>query len=144
MNRWDDYFCRLAKEVASMSTCLRRKVGCVLVRDKQIISTGYNGVPSRVQHCTKCTRDGLPSGEKLELCRGAHAEQNAVAQAAKHGISVNGCTAYVTLQPCGSCTKSMINAGIVKIVYMEGYPEEMCFDLCNQAGVEICLAEVEK
>ena len=140
-NRWTNYFLRLVNEVASMSTCTRRKVGCVIVKDKQLVSTGYNSVPARVNHCEVCPREGWPSGEKLELCRGAHAEQNAIAQAAKHGISVNGATAYVNLQPCSECMKSLINAGIVEVVYTEGYPGTLTSELAWQSGVVLTKVE---
>ena len=136
-DKWHNYFCRLTLEVASMSTCLRRNVGCVIINGKQVVSTGYNGVPSGVPHCEKCPREGLPSGTGLELCRASHAEQNAVAQAAKHGIALDGCTAYVNLQPCNNCMKSLINAGIKKVVYMDGYPDDMTHDLAEKAGVKL-------
>lgn len=134
---WLAHYCRLTLEVASMSTCLRRAVGCIIVKDKQVVSTGFNGAPSGVPHCEKCPREGLPSGEKLELCIGAHAEQNAIAQAAKHGISVNGATAYVNVQPCSHCIKTLINAGIRKVIYMDGYPDEMTHDLAAKASVHL-------
>lgn len=135
--RWDNYFFDIALKVSEMSTCLRRNVGCVVVKDKQIVSTGYNGAPSGVPHCLECPRAALPSGEHLELCIGAHAEQNAVSQAAKHGISLQGGTLYVNLQPCSSCMKSIINAGIKTVNYLEGYPDTLTKYLAHEAGVEL-------
>jgi dCMP deaminase len=126
---WDDYFLSLANMVASRSTCLRRKVGAVLVKDKRILATGYNGAPSGLRHCLEigCMRDkmGIPSGERHELCRGLHAEQNALIQAAKLGFSVDGATLYCTTFPCSICAKMLINAGIIRIVYLEGYPDKL-------------------
>jgi dCMP deaminase len=126
---WDDYFLSLATMVASRSTCMRRQVGAVLVKDKRILATGYNGAPSGLQHCqeTGCLRDkmGIPSGERHELCRGLHAEQNALIQAAKIGFSVDGATLYCTTFPCVICAKMLINAGIIRIVYSEGYSDNL-------------------
>jgi dCMP deaminase len=137
---WDDYFLSLANMVASRSTCLRRKVGAVLVKDKRILATGYNGAPSGLQHCqdTGCMRDkmGIPSGERHELCRGLHAEQNALIQASKHGISVDGAILYCTTFPCAICTKMLINAGIIRIVYSEGYPDNLTQDLLDEAELD--------
>jgi dCMP deaminase len=126
---WDDYFLSLAGMVASRSTCIRRRVGALLVKDKRILCTGYNGAPSGLRHCHEigCLRDHLkvPSGERHELCRGLHAEQNALIQAAKHGISVEGAVLYCTTFPCVICAKMLINAGIIRIVYTEGYPDKL-------------------
>ena len=120
---WDEYFMGITELVAQRSTCLRRHVGAVLVRDKRIITTGYNGAPVNIKHCLDagCLREqmGIPSGERHELCRGLHAEQNAIIQAAIQGVNIQGATLYCTNMPCSICTKMLINAGIVKIFYRE-------------------------
>jgi dCMP deaminase len=138
---WDDYFMDIAALVARRSTCLRRSVGAVLVRDRRILATGYNGAPSGLQHCLDrgCLRDQLqiPSGERHELCRGLHAEQNAVIQAALHGVSVKGACLYCTNHPCVICIKMIVNAGIVKIVFREGYLDQMAKDMSVEAGIEV-------
>lgn len=130
---WDDYFMEIAKVVSSRSTCMRRSVGAVIVKNKQIVATGYNGTPKDLPHCevTGCLREQLhvPSGQMHELCRGIHAEQNAVVQAAYHGVSVNGGTIYCTHQPCVVCTKILINAGIKRIVYANPYPDKLAEDM---------------
>lgn len=135
---WDEYFMSIAGKVSERSTCLRRQIGAVVVRDKRILSTGYNGVPSGIEHCLTrgCLRDKLdiPSGERHELCRGIHAEQNAVIQAARHGISIDGSTVYSTTQPCIMCAKILINAGIAEIVYAGDYPDALSLELLNEAG----------
>ncbi len=125
---WDQYFMEIAEIVKTRSTCLRRQVGAVIVKDNRIITTGYNGAPSGTHHCTDvgtCQRIELnvPSGERHELCRALHAEQNAIIQAANIGVSTEGATLYVTLQPCVICAKMSINAGIKKIVYKGAYPD---------------------
>ena len=129
----------IAVLVAGRSTCLRRQVGCVIVKDRQILSTGYNGAPTGVAHCsqTGCRREqeGVPSGERHELCRGVHAEQNAIIQGARHGTVLLGGKAYVTSQPCSICTKMMINAGIEEIVFDGEYPDDMSRKLLKEAGV---------
>ena len=118
---WDEYFFQIASQVATRSTCMRRQVGAVLVKDKQILSTGYNGAPRDISHCIDvgCLRDELnvPSGERHELCRALHAEQNAIAQAALHGVKIEGSTLYCTHQPCSLCAKMIINAGIVEVYF---------------------------
>jgi dCMP deaminase len=138
---WDSYFIQFAYLAASRSTCIRRKVGAVLVRDRQILATGYNGAPRSTQHCfdVGCYRQQhqIPSGQQEERCRGVHAEQNAVAQAAKHGVAVNGATLYCTNAPCVTCTKLLINVGIVRIVYSEPYENEMCDDMLKLANIQI-------
>ena len=138
---WDEYFMDIATQVATRSTCTRRKVGAVVVRDKRILATGYNNVPSGIAHCTTrgCLRDdlGIASGERHELCRGIHAEQNAIAQAARNGVNIEGATIYVTHQPCVLCAKLMINAGIVGIVFSGEYPDELSRELLTEAGVEL-------
>jgi dCMP deaminase len=138
---WDEYFMTIASQVAGRSTCLRRSIGAVLVKDKRILATGYNGVPSGLAHCEDvgCLREqrGIPSGSQHELCRGIHAEQNAVIQAAKHGIAIAGASAYTTHQPCVLCAKILINAGITDIVYREAYPDALSVELLDEAGVTL-------
>jgi dCMP deaminase len=136
---WDEYFLQLATQAATRSTCLRRQVGAVLVRDKRILATGYNGAPRGVSHCLDigCLREqlGIPSGERQELCRAIHAEQNAVIQAAIHGVAIEGATLYTTLHPCVLCAKILINCGVREIHYVEGYPDELSHELLAEAGV---------
>lgn len=138
---WDEYFLEMAKLVAKRSTCLRRSVGAVLVREKRILATGYNGAPSGLKHCIEigCMRQKLkiPSGQRHELCRALHAEQNALIQASLHGISVNGATLYATNQPCVICAKMLINAGIKEIVIAQGYPDKLAMDFLKQAKIKI-------
>ena len=138
---WDTYFMEIALLVARRSTCLRRMVGAVIVKDKRILSTGYNGAPSGVRHCieTGCLREQLkvPSGQRHELCRGIHAEQNAIIQAAYHGVSIKGATLYCTNLPCSICSKMIINAGIRCILYQSGYADDMSRDMFDEAGVEV-------
>ena len=126
---WDEYFMQISELVSKRSTCLRRKVGAVMVKDKTIISTGYNGAPKKTKHCLEagCLRQELnvPSGEKHELCRGTHAEQNAIAQAAAKGISTEGSTIYCNTFPCIICLKLLINAGIKEVVYVKAYGDEL-------------------
>jgi dCMP deaminase len=135
----DDYFMEIAEVVASRSTCLRRRAGAVLVKDKRILSTGYNGVPKGLPHCedTGCPRADYPSGTHHELCRAVHSEQNAIIQAALHGISIEGATLYCTHQPCTLCTKMLINAGIKRVVYREDYPDDCSIKFFEQAGIII-------
>lgn len=136
---WDEYFMSIAEQVSGRSTCLRRHTGAVLVKDKRILSTGYNGVPSGLAHCevVGCIREqmGIPSGTRHELCRGIHAEQNAVVQAARYGIQIDGATAYCTHQPCILCAKILINAGVVDIVFRDPYPDELSEKLLAEAGI---------
>ena len=140
---WDEYFLSIAKFISERSTCLRRKVGAILVKDKRILATGYNGAPIGIRHCieTGCLREKLdiPPGQRHELCRGLHAEQNALLQAALHGVSVKGAKMYATNQPCIICTKMLINAGIKEIIIMEGYPDEMAGNFLKEAGVKLKL-----
>ena len=138
---WDEYFMKIAQVVATRSTCVRRKVGAVLVREKRILTTGYNGAPSGLAHCeeTGCMREKLqvPAGERHELCRGLHAEMNALVQAAIHGVRVEGSTLYCTNSPCALCAKMLINIG-VKRVYTGGeYPDKLAEELLRSAGVEM-------
>lgn len=135
----DEYFMRVAHLVSKRSTCLRRPVGAIIVKSKRILTTGYNGAPRNLRHCAEvgCLRDklGIKSGERHELCRGAHAEQNAIIQGAVFGTSVDGGTIYTTTFPCVVCTKLIINAGLVEIVYSEGYPDELSKELLEESGV---------
>jgi len=132
---------QLAQLVATRSTCLRRKVGALLVKDKQIISSGYNGAPRGLAHCVElgCLREqkNVPSGERHELCRATHAEANAIIQAAFHGVSTAGTTLYCTTAPCAICAKMLINAGVKRIVYTEGYPDKLGLEMLQQAGVDV-------
>jgi dCMP deaminase len=144
---WEEYFMDIARLVARRSTCLRRQVGAVLVKEKNILATGYNGTPSGITHCAEvgCLRQqlGVPSGERHELCRGLHAEQNAIIQAAKHGVNIAGSTLYCTNSPCSICSKMLINAGIARIIYLEGYPDSLSLEMLREAGIpEIAFAEL--
>ena len=137
---WDEYFMEMAVLTSKRSTCLRRKVGAVIVKDKHIISTGYNGAPRGIKHCDErggCMRQkmGVPSGERHELCMALHAEQNAIIQAATLGQSIEGATIYVTNQPCAICAKMIINAGIKRIVVKEGYPDDLAVSILEEAGL---------
>ena len=137
---WDEYFMEIADIVKTRSTCIRRQVGAVIVKDNRIISTGYNGAPSGLKHCTEvgCERQRLnvPSGQRHELCRALHAEQNAIIQAAKTGASTEGAAVYITIQPCVICAKMLINAGITRVVHGGDYPDEMAYMMLKEAGVE--------
>ncbi len=136
---WDEYFLEIANLISSRSTCLRRRVGAVIVKDKRILATGYNGTPKSLPHCfdVGCLREKLkiPSGERHELCRGLHGEQNAFLQASLHGVSVKDSILYCTNQPCIICAKMIINAGIKEVVISEGYPDKMSMDFFKKAGV---------
>ncbi|MCW8858994.1 MAG: cytidine/deoxycytidylate deaminase family protein [Deltaproteobacteria bacterium] len=136
---WDEYFMQITQLVSSRSTCLRRQVGALLVKDKNILATGYNGVPRGITHCevTGCLREQLkvPSGERHELCRGLHAEQNAIIQAASHGVNIFGSTLYCTDSPCIICSKMLINAGVKEIIYGRGYPDELSLEMLSEAGI---------
>jgi len=138
---WDTYFMNITTLVAQRSTCTRRAVGAIIVKDKRILSTGYNGAPSGIRHCLEvgCLRESLqvPSGERHELCRGIHAEQNAIIQAAYHGVSVNNAVLYCTNQPCAICAKMIINAGIKKIFYQSGYSDALAQEMLSEAGIDL-------
>ncbi len=142
---WDEYFMEMAQLTAKRSTCLRRQVGAVIVKDKHIIATGYNGAPAGLPHCDKtgCLRAelGVPSGERHEICRALHAEQNAIIQAAMMGNSIEGATIYVTHQPCIICAKMIINARISAIVAKEGYPDELALGLIREANIDYIVLE---
>lgn len=138
---WDKYFLDIAKLVSTRSTCLRRKVGAVIVKEKRLLATGYNGAPCSIKHCslTGCLRTKLkvPSGERHELCRGLHAEQNALLQASLYGISLKDSSIYCTNLPCIICAKMLINAGISEIIIEEGYPDGMSQDFLDEAGINV-------
>ncbi|NLL70878.1 MAG: cytidine deaminase [Epulopiscium sp.] len=138
---WDEYFMEIVDLVKERSTCLRRKVGALIVKDRNILTTGYNGSPRNCAHCVDigCLRQQLkiPSGERHELCRASHAEQNAIVQAAMHGISIKGSTMYITCQPCSICSKMIINAGIVRLVFKGEYPDSLSIQLLQEAGIEL-------
>ncbi len=136
----------IAGQVATRSTCLRRQVGCIIVVEKRIVATGYNGAPVGLPHCEEvgCLRErqGVSPGERHELCRGLHAEQNAIIQAAMHGTAVRGGVLYCTHKPCVLCTKMLINAGITRIYYREGYRDTLADDLAGEAGLQlVCMLE---
>ena len=137
----DEYFMEIAGVVAKRSTCLRQKVGALVVKDKRILSTGYNGAPRGLPHCLDvgCLRDerNIESGTRHEVCRAVHAEQNAIIQCALHGTSTEGATLYCTHQPCVLCTKMIINAGIKRIVFLQHYPDEESLQYLNQAKIEV-------
>ena len=136
---WDEYFATLALQVSTRTTCTRRAVGAVIVKDNRILATGYNGVPSGMHHCAEvgCLREklGVPSGQRQEICRGLHAEQNAIIQAAKYGIDISGAKIYITTQPCITCAKMLINAGITEIIYANPYPDELSLGMLDEAGI---------
>jgi dCMP deaminase len=138
---WDEYFLDVTTEVAQRSTCLRRQVGAILVRDKRILTTGYNGAPRGLVHCLErgCLREDMsvPAGERHELCRGLHAEMNVIVQAAIHGVRVEGATLYCSATPCSLCVKMLINAGIVRIVALEDYPDELAKELLEEADIPV-------
>ncbi len=138
---WQEYFTEITRLVATRSTCTRRKVGAILVKNKRILATGYNGAPSGVAHCLDvgCLREemGIPSGERHELCRGLHAEQNAILQAAQHGVRIEGSDMYCTNLPCVICTKMIINAGIRRVYYLQGYSDPLSRDLLRSAAIDL-------
>ncbi len=138
---WDKYFMEIARLVAKRSTCLRRKVGALIVKDKRILCTGYNGTPTGIEHCdiVGCMREKLkiPAGERHELCQGLHAEQNAFLQAACYGINVKDAAIYCTNQPCIICAKMMINAGVKKVIIGDGYPDKMARDFLKKANITL-------
>jgi len=146
---WDQYFMEMALLVGSRATCLRRMVGAVIVKEKRVLSTGYNGAPAGFKHCkeTGCLRDRLnvPSGEKHELCRGIHAEQNAVVQAARFGVHIKGSTVYTTTYPCVICAKILINAGINRVVYLGQYRDSLSEQmLVEESKIELVAYDPEQ
>jgi dCMP deaminase len=138
---WDDYFMKITKDAAARSTCLKRKVGAIIVKDCRVLSTGYNGAPKKIKHCglRGCLRKKLkvPSGQRHELCRGLHAEQNAIIQAAWHGVKIEGATMYATYQPCIICVKMMINAGITRLVYEGNYPDKLAKQMLKESEIKV-------
>lgn len=138
---WDEYFLQMARLVAKRATCLRRSVGAVLVKEKKILATGYNGAPTGLEHCLDigCLREklGIPSGERHELCRGLHAEQNVLVQAALYGVSTKDSILYITNQPCIICAKMLINAGIREIVTCGDYPDKLASEFLKEAKIKI-------
>jgi dCMP deaminase len=137
----DEYFMKMAYLARERSTCLRRKVGAIMVKDARVLSTGYNGAPKGLPHCAEvgCLREkrDVPSGQRHELCRGVHAEQNAVIQASVFGVSIRGGTLYVTNHPCSVCAKILLNADVAEIVYAEGYADELAQELLNESNIKI-------
>lgn len=135
----DEYFMEMAVLISKRSTCLRRRVGAVIVKDKRVLSTGYNGSPKGTRHCEElgCIREQMkiPSGTRHELCRGVHAEQNAIIQAAYFGVSVKDSTIYTTTFPCSMCAKILINAGVKEVVYAEGYEDDMSKKLFEETNI---------
>ncbi len=138
---WDHYFMQIASVVATRSTCMRRQVGALLVLNKRILSTGYNGTPSGLSHCREvgCLREELkvPSGERHELCRGLHAEQNAIIQAAIHGVAIKGSVLYCTHYPCAVCAKMLVNAGVGNIILEDNYPDDLAKNIFYEAGIKV-------
>lgn len=140
---WDEYYIEMLEVIKKRSTCIRRKVAAIIVKDQRIIATGYNGAPAGLAHCEQvgCIRQhrGIPSGEHHELCRGIHAEQNAIIQSAIHGVSIKDSTIYITHSPCILCAKMIINAKISRIVYVGNYPDELSQELLKESGIQIKL-----
>jgi dCMP deaminase len=138
---WDEYFSAIANMVRQRSTCLRRQVGAIIVKDKRILTTGYNGAPKGMKHCSEigCLREtgDVPPGERHELCRGIHAEQNAIVQAAAFGVTIKDSALYCTHFPCVLCTKMLINAGIRRLVVQEAYPDDLSGEMLKEAGIEV-------
>jgi len=138
---YDEYFMSMAYLAATRSTCLRRQVGAVLVKNKHLLATGYNGPPKGMKHCdeTGCLREelGIPSGERHEICRGLHAEQNAIIQAAVFGISIDESIIYVTNTPCVVCAKMLINSGVKEIIYSGNYPDDLAREMIDESHIKI-------
>ena len=133
----DEYFMKMAHLVSERSTCFRRQVGSVVVKDKRVLSTGYNGAPAGHPHChdVGCAREDVPSGQRSELCRAAHAEQNAINFAARYGIPIEGATLYTTTYPCSWCAKSIVNSGVTRVVYQDDYPDPLAKDILSIISV---------
>lgn len=142
---WDSYFMKIAEDVSTRSTCLRRQVGAVIVKDKRMLTTGYNGAPTGISHCTEKTclriKYNVPSGERHELCRGLHAEQNAIIQAAFHGVSLKGAKIYITHKPCSICTKMLINSGIDTFIFRSPYEDPLADEMIAEAGIKTLVME---
>lgn len=142
MEKWDKRFMELTELVGTWASCYRRKVGAIIVKDKRVLTTGYNGAPAGISSCVErgeCLREkmNIPSGTRAETCYAAHAEQNAIIQAARYGANIDGATLYCTHQPCVICAKMIINAGIKRVVYKEGYPDEFSIRLFEEVGTKI-------
>lgn len=144
MNKWDDRFMQIAQLVATWSSCFQpnRHIGAIIVKDKRILTTGYNGAPENISTCVErgeCIRrkENIPSGTRQEYCYAVHAEQNAIIQASRLGVSIKGATMYCTHQPCVICARMIINSGIVRLVYKEGYPDEFALKLFEEAGITV-------
>ena len=150
--KWDHRFMEMAQLVSTWASCYQeeRKIGAVIVKDKRVMTTGYNGAPSCVKTCVErgeCLRKklGIPSGTRHEMCYAVHAEQNAIIQAAKLGVNIDGSTLYCTHQPCILCAKMIVNAGVVRVVYHSGYPDDFALDIFKEAGVQVeCYTESEE
>lgn len=144
---WDDYFMEIARVVSARSTCLRRQVGAVVVLGRRILTTGYNGTPVGLRHCaeTGCLREQLqiPSGKRHELCRGLHAEQNAIIQASIHGVAIKGADLYCTHYPCAVCAKMLVNAGIVRVVAGHDYPDTLARRIFEEAAVPVIVRQIQ-
>ncbi len=142
---WDDYFMKIARVVSTRSTCLRRQVGAVVVLERRILTTGYNGTPGGLRHCveTGCLREQLrvPSGERHELCRGLHAEQNAIIQASIYGVAIKGADLYCTHYPCAVCAKMLVNAGIAQVVAGSDYPDSLARQIFKEAAIPIIVRQ---
>ena len=138
---WDEYFMKITGVVSERATCVKRRVGAIIVKDNRILSSGYNGSPKGMKHCGEvgCIRKDMnvPSGQRHELCRGLHAEQNAIIQAAWHGVKIEGATMYCTYQPCVICVKMMINAGIKRLVYSGSYPDELAANMIVESKMQV-------
>ena len=138
---WDEYFMQIAHLVSQRSTCLRRQVGAIIVKDKRILSTGYNGVPAGLKPCQEvgCLRNQqiVPSGQRHELCRGLHGEQNAIIQAALYGVGIKGSSLYSTHLPCSLCAKMLVNAGIKEIIFSDGYADDLSLQILKEAGIPL-------
>ena len=144
MDKWDKRFMDLTKTIAKWSSCYKtnRNIGAIIVKDKRILTTGYNGAPSGIKSCKEkgeCLRQKLdiPSGKQHELCFAIHAEQNAIIQAAKIGVSIDGATLYCTHQPCVICSKMIVNAGISRVVYANPYPDDFAQEIFKESGVQL-------
>jgi dCMP deaminase len=142
---WDEYFMGIARMVGQRSTCMRRQVGAIIVKDKRILATGYNGAPKGMKHCSEvgCLRERreVPHGERHELCRGIHAEQNAIVQSAAFGVPIQGSTLYCTHFPCVLCAKMLINAGICELIVLEAYPDDLSHEMLSEAGIRISVMD---
>ena len=150
--KWDHRFMEMAQLVSTWASCYQeeRKIGAVIVKDKRVMTTGYNGASSGGKTCVErgeCLRKklGIPSGTRHEMCYAVHAEQNAIIQAAKLGVNIDGSTLYCTHQPCILCAKMIVNAGVVRVVYHSGYPDDFALDIFKEAGVQVeCYTESEE